>query len=702
MAAESPIALIYGFDGSGYIETSIRAGISIPSGQPGFLALGSDAGTARYIKVSATGVVSVDGSAVTQPVSGTFWQATQPVSIAATVAVSGPLTDTELRASAVPVSVASLPLPAGAATEATLATLLTLAGFQARIPVNGQATMTASIPVAIASNQSAIPINDNSGSITVDGTITANQGTPAASANAWPFQQYDPKSDRIADISLTGAQENADTWRLVGGNHTDSTLDTDEWTPTLVGTGTATVATGILDLGTGTTANSSAIVQSVYTAAFTSGQVNNYLAAHRVGDTGTANNTRRWGCFDVNNGMFFQLSGTTFSVVVRSAGADTTINSGSFNGASSSYALDTNFHIFEVQYTGGTALFIIDRVLVHKYTASTAALNSNTTLRIRAENFNSGGGTANVHLYSRGTSISRLGTMETVRVSQSITDSTQVALTKAIITGRKNDGSYVNAAFDDSGRLIVAPAGATAATRGFVFGAKPYSGSTQVSVEATTYTEQTSNAQRSIVSASANDTSAGTGARTVKITYLKVDGTGPFEETVTMNGTSAVNTTATDICFIEKMEVVTVGSTGTNAGIISLKASTGGGGATIGSIGTGSLAAGGDGRTLWAHHYVPAGKVAHITSVTTGHGLNTSQGSGAVFHLKSLPIGVSNAIEQQISDFIHQYGQASSTPRLYGTAIDVEGPARITAFLLPDAALTVVYLCSFDFFEDDA
>lgn len=38
------------------------------------------------------------------PVTGTFWRATQPVSIAATVAVSGPLTDTQLRASAIPVS----------------------------------------------------------------------------------------------------------------------------------------------------------------------------------------------------------------------------------------------------------------------------------------------------------------------------------------------------------------------------------------------------------------------------------------------------------------------------------------------------------------------------------------------------------------------------------------------------------------------
>jgi hypothetical protein len=47
---------------------------------------------------AGTAAWKVDGSGVTQPVSGTFWQATQPV--------SGPLTDTQLRASSVPVSAA--------------------------------------------------------------------------------------------------------------------------------------------------------------------------------------------------------------------------------------------------------------------------------------------------------------------------------------------------------------------------------------------------------------------------------------------------------------------------------------------------------------------------------------------------------------------------------------------------------------------
>lgn len=110
------------------------------------------------VAVSAVGgTVLTDGSAHTQPVSGsvgvTNFPATQPVSGTVTanqgaagvawpvdasgvaVPVTGPLTNAQLRASAVPVdgsavtqpvsgtvaaTVASLPLPSGAATEATL------------------------------------------------------------------------------------------------------------------------------------------------------------------------------------------------------------------------------------------------------------------------------------------------------------------------------------------------------------------------------------------------------------------------------------------------------------------------------------------------------------------------------------------------------------------------------------------------------
>lgn len=139
MAAESPIALIYGFNGTSYIETSIRAGIAVPTGQPGFVALGSDGTNTRYLRMASDGTVRVDPTGTT----------TQPI------------------------SAASLPLPTGAATETTLATLLTTSAFQARINTLGQKTMANGTPVTIASDQSAIPVSQ-SGTWTVQPGNTAN------------------------------------------------------------------------------------------------------------------------------------------------------------------------------------------------------------------------------------------------------------------------------------------------------------------------------------------------------------------------------------------------------------------------------------------------------------------------------------------------------------------------------------------------
>lgn len=83
------------------------------------------------------------------PVSGSFFPATQPVSIASMP--STPVTGTFWQATQ-PVSIASQPLPTGAATETTLAAIGT------KTPALGQAVMASSSPVVIASNQSALPV----------------------------------------------------------------------------------------------------------------------------------------------------------------------------------------------------------------------------------------------------------------------------------------------------------------------------------------------------------------------------------------------------------------------------------------------------------------------------------------------------------------------------------------------------------------
>lgn len=79
---------------------------------------------------TATNPIRTDPTgSTTQPVSGPV---TDTQLRASAVPVSGPLTDTQIRASALPVSAAALPLPTGAATEATLALALTIADFDTK------------------------------------------------------------------------------------------------------------------------------------------------------------------------------------------------------------------------------------------------------------------------------------------------------------------------------------------------------------------------------------------------------------------------------------------------------------------------------------------------------------------------------------------------------------------------------------------
>lgn len=133
----------------------------------------------------------------------------------ASLTVTGPLTDAQLRASAVPVSAASLPLPSGAATETTLSTRAADSTITARLNTLGQKTAANSTPVVLASDQTSIPVTDNGGSLTVDGTVavsgtvttsgttTAAQGAPAATASRWPVQLTDGTD--LAQVSAGGA-----------------------------------------------------------------------------------------------------------------------------------------------------------------------------------------------------------------------------------------------------------------------------------------------------------------------------------------------------------------------------------------------------------------------------------------------------------------------------------------------------------------
>lgn len=119
-----------------------------------------DAGGTNVATVSAAGAVKIDGSAVTQPVSA-----------------------------------ASLPLPTGASTEATLSAL------NGKFNSLGQKTMANSAPVVIASDQSAIPVTFSNTTVEVPQYNTAS----AVAANASNTQTYSPGST----ISFDGVDASA-------------------------------------------------------------------------------------------------------------------------------------------------------------------------------------------------------------------------------------------------------------------------------------------------------------------------------------------------------------------------------------------------------------------------------------------------------------------------------------------------------------
>lgn len=188
-----------------------------------------------------------------------------------------------------------------------------------------------------------------------------------------------------------------------------------------------------------------------------------------------------------------------------------------------------------------------------------------------------------------------------------------------------------------------------------------------VTVRATAYVPQGTNSQRSINSTDANDDVTGTGARVVRITYFNAACQGPYTEDVTLDGTTPVNTVATNIALIERLEVITVGSTGGNQGTIRLWTATGGGGSVWASI------APQDNQTYWAHHYVASNKTCFITAIDA-----CGKPTAGIITLNKLD-PTDTSVAQHNLDISYSYGNgnAASLLKHFHTPISVRGPAIV-------------------------
>jgi hypothetical protein len=155
-----------------------------------------------------------------------------------------------------------------------------------------------------------------------------------------------------------------------------------------------------------------------------------------------------------------------------------------------------------------------------------------------------------------------------------------------------------------------------------------------------------------------------------------------------LNGTTSVPLVTATKCFIERVEVTSVGSGGTNAGIITLRNA---------AVATVCTIAVGDWRTNLCHHYVPSGKTCYITS-QSAHNNSSAAGNGCAFQLRAQTIS-GTAPNKPISDIIRMYGQSSTVVRTFGTAIAVVGPAHIEGWATPESGVSITERMSFDYYD---
>lgn len=210
-------------------------------------------------------------------------------------------------------------------------------------------------------------------------------------------------------------------------------------------------------------------------------------------------------------------------------------------------------------------------------------------------------------------------------------------------------------------------------------------------IRPSSYVEPGSNGQRSFDSSSADDAAAGIGARTIRVEYFNEDLEGPFTEDVTLNGTNAVNMVATDVAFVQRIDVLTAGAQKGNVGTIRMHASTGASGGVVGQIEAG------DNETNWCHYYVPVQRRALLTDfVASIKGL-----CGGQLHIRKGTPLTADSVEHTIAPviLIPPGGPTHYAPR---TPIAVVGPARIIMYAKAFHDGDLDWNAGFSLYEDNA
>lgn len=190
--------------------------------------------------------------------------------------------------------------------------------------------------------------------------------------------------------------------------------------------------------------------------------------------------------------------------------------------------------------------------------------------------------------------------------------------------------------------------------------------------------------QMELVSSDANDDGApvGTGARTVKIHYLDANFV-EQTETIILNGTTPVNTVATDIRRVQSMQVITVGSLGKSAGIITLE--------TTDSATEYCRIRLGFGISLKGEWTVPLGKTAYITQWSAGAIIGTAN-IRAEFILKITSELTGDLLTDIFAEKDTMRLTAGDHPHKYDIPFEIPATADVKVAVISSAAMEVTTL----------
>lgn len=407
-----------------------------------------------------------------------------------------------------------------------------------------------------------------------------------------------------------------------------------------------------------------------------------------VNNVQTAESTAAWTSATTNN-TALSLIVTGYGTVTVTLNQGTTITGGVVTFEASDTVAGTNWYLISMASITGATVPASSYTLV---ASTNIAFQTNVAgfiqFRVRLSPAISGTGTVNVGIVANASAFD-------LEQAAYVTDGTNgpVAVKAASTAPVATDKALVVVASPNQAPISVTVTAGASSTPNLVWGDVILSGTGTVSqINRTIYTEQTTNFTGSIKSSSTNDSSAGTGARTLTIYYVDQTGATAGTEAVIMNGTTAVPLSVTTKCFIEKIIINTVGSVGAAVGTISLFVATGGTGTVVGSIQAG------DNRTYWCHHYVVTGKTCNITNVSHSNNSTVSGGASTGF-VRALPLNSAAAAEVNVTEFIQVPGAGPPSVKAYVSTVQVTGPARIAMYTLTASSASTTYQGSIDCYD---